>query len=178
MSTARDALVFLEADEKEGDSRLMAQAWLEKNRDELRLDLDASQAVKIGAIDAWRMESTGQSPAGSLYILTVFIPYQGVTLRVTGMTLMRRADQYKGRMMAVSRSFRPLSPQERTSINGTRLRVVEARAGEDIATLGRRTGNAWDPGTTAVYNGVFVDHRYQGGELIKTAQVERYVPGR
>jgi len=178
MSTERDALVLLEADQEEGDPRLIAQAWFEKNRDEMGLDLVASQAVKIGAIDAWRMEASGRSPSGSLYILTIFIPHQGVTLRITGMTPMRLADHYKGRMVAVSRSFRPLTPQERSSISGTRLRVVEARAGEDLAALGRRTGNSWDPSTTAVYNGVFVTHRFQGGELVKTAQVERYLPGR
>lgn len=178
MSTERDAVVFLEADQKEGDPRLMAQAWLEKNRDELRLELDDSQAVKIGAIDSWRMELTGRSPAGSLYVLTTFIPYEGATLRVTGMTPMRRADPYRGRMIAVARSFRPLSPQDRSSVSATRLRVVEARTGEDIAALGRRTANSWDPSTTAVYNGVFANHRFEGGELVKTARVEPYTPGR
>lgn len=178
MSLERDAVVFLEADAQEGDPRLMAQAWLEKNRDELRLDVDETQPVQIGAIDSWRLELTGRSPSGSLYVLAVFIPYRGATLRVTGMTPMRRADRYRGRLLAVARSFRPLDPQQRASVSGERLRVVEARPGEDVAALCRRTGNAWDPSTTAVYNGVFVDHRFEGGELVKTVRVEPYTPAR
>jgi hypothetical protein len=55
--------------------------------------------------------------------------------------------------------------------------VVTARPGEDLLALGDRTGNAWDPGHTAVYNGIFVDHRFEAGELVKIAQSELYVPG-
>jgi hypothetical protein len=53
---------------------------------------------------------------------------------------------------------------------------VTARAGEDVATLGRRSQNAWDPATTAVYNGIFANHRFEGGELVKIARVEPYSP--
>jgi len=172
----RDAIVFLTADLPDGDPRLMAQLWLERNREEMRLDLDESQAVSIGGIDSWRMEFTGRSRSSRLYVMTVFIPYQGATWRVTGMAPAGRADRYKGRMLSVARSFRPLSAKERNGVKAQRLRVVKARAGEDISTLSSRTANAWDPGTTAVYNGVFVNHRFQEGDLVKTAQVEAYVP--
>ena len=57
-----------------------------------------------------------------------------------------------------------------------RLRVVTARPGEDLVALGRRTGNAWDPSRTAVYNGLFTSKRFEGGELVKIALVEPYVP--
>ena len=29
---------------------------------------------------------------------------------------------------------------------------------------------------TAIYNGVFIDHRYEGGEQVKISKTERYVP--
>jgi predicted Zn-dependent protease len=77
-------------------------------------------------------------------------------------------------MVATARSFRPLTEAERASIQATRLRVVTARPGEGLAELGRRTGNAWDPSSTAVYNGIFVDHRFEGGELVKVVKVEAY----
>ena len=42
--------------------------------------------------------------------------------------------------------------------------------------LGRRAGNAWDPSRTAILNGVFTNHRFRGGELVKIARVEPYSP--
>jgi predicted Zn-dependent protease len=176
VSPRRDAIIFMSADQPEGDPRLAAQLYLEQNREELRLELQESLAVKVGGIDAWRMEFKGASPAGSLTIVTVFIPYAGITFRITAMTLARLESQYRGRFISTARSFRPLGANELRSIETKRLRLATAEPGEDLMSLSRRTGNAWDPGTTAVYNGVFVDHRYEGGELVKIAHVEPYVP--
>ena len=105
-----------------------------------------------------------------------FIPYRGATWRVTGMSRSSAAEKYRGRLLGTARSFRPLTQEERAGIRSSRMRIATAKAGEGFAALAKRTGNAWDPGTTAVYNGVFVDHRYRGGELVKLARSERYVP--
>ena len=43
----------------------------------------------------------------------------------------------------VGESFRPLTAGERSSIQEWRLRVREARAGETLEALSRRTGNRW-----------------------------------
>ena len=56
----------------------------------------------------------------------------------------------------------------------TRLRVETARAGEGIAELSKRSGNEWSVNDTAVYNAVFADHRFAGGELVKIAVREPY----
>ena len=131
---------------------------------------------KLGQLDAWRMEVEGSSGAGSISIFMVFVPYGNATFRITGMALSHGASKYRGRFVNTARSFRPLTPAERSSIQSMRLRVVKARPGESLVALGRRTGNAWDPSRTAVYNGLFVNHRFEGGELVKIAHVEAYVP--
>jgi hypothetical protein len=59
----------------------------------------------------------------------------------------------------------------------TRLRVETARAGETLATFSQRTGNVWSVNDLAVYNGVFADHRFEGGELVKFSRSETYQPG-
>jgi predicted Zn-dependent protease len=174
MAPRGDAVVMLMADQPAGDPREMAQAWFEANRESQRLEATASQAVKVGRIDAWRMEFKGSSGAGSIFVTATFVPYRGATWRITGMSLARGAREYGGRMVATARSFRPLTEAERASIQATRLRVVTARPGEGLAELGRRTGNAWDPSSTAVYNGIFVDHRFDGGEPVKIVKVEAY----
>jgi predicted Zn-dependent protease len=86
------------------------------------------------------------------------------------------AKRYLPNTLNTARSFRPLTEEQRKSIEVTRLALVEARAGEDLVALGNRTDNAWDPSRTAVLNGIFANHRFQGGELVKIARVEPYVP--
>ena len=63
-----------------------------------------------------------------------------------------------------------------TGYRSQRLRVVEARSGENLEALTRRTGNAWDVSRTAVYNGIFSNHRFKGGELVKISHIELYTP--
>ena len=56
------------------------------------------------------------------------------------------------------------------------LGVVHALEGEDLASLSQRTGNVWPPGRTAVLNGVFVDVRFEEGQLVKIARSALYKP--
>ena len=176
ISPLGDAVVYLSADQPSGDPRAMAEAYLEKAKEEQHLKLTSSQPVKLGRLDAWRMELEGSSRAGSVSVLMVFVPHGQATFRITGMSLSSAESKYRGRLLNTARSFRPLTPAERSSIQSMRLRVVTARPGEGLVALGQRTGNAWDPSRTAVYNGLFANHRFEGGELVKIAQVEAYVP--
>ena len=57
----------------------------------------------------------------------------------------------------------------------TRVQIETARGGEGIAELSRRSRNVWSVNDTAVYNGVFADHRFAEGELVKIAVREPYV---
>ena len=57
-------------------------------------------------------------------------------------------------------------------------REAAARAieGEGITDLSQRVGNSWGPGRTAVLNGIFVDARFEDGELLKIARSVPYTP--
>lgn len=173
-----NAVVFLSAHPPAGDLRSAAEGFLEKARaeEELRIDLKQSEAVKIGQLDAWRMEVEGRSRSGPITAYLTFVPWHGITWRITGASPSPSAGSYLGRTLSTMRSFRPLTAEERDSILFERLRIATARAGEPLQALRERSGNAWDTGRTAVYNGLFADHRFQGGELVKIAVVERYVP--
>ena len=133
-------------------------------------------AFKVGRIDAWRMLLQSGGRSGHILANVTFIPYHGATWRITGASPSGRASRYLGRTLATARSFRPLTSAERASIRSQRLRVVEARSGENLEALTRRTGNAWDVSRTAVYNGIFSNHRFEGGELVKVSQIEPYSP--
>jgi predicted Zn-dependent protease len=105
-----------------------------------------------------------------------FIPYRDATWRVVGASPTQLQQRFRGRTLATSRGFRPLSDRERSSVEAMHLRLATAREGEDIAALSQRTGNAWDASTTAVYNGVFVNHRFRSSDVVKIAVIEPYVP--
>jgi predicted Zn-dependent protease len=170
VSPQGDAVIFLTADLPEGDPKAVAETFAEKTRKEFGVQVKQSRPVKIGGLDAWRMQLEGSRAVA--YV--TFIPYRGATWRITGFFPSIVAKQYLPHTLNAARSFRPLTEAQRNSIEATRLSLVEARRGEDLAALGGRTGNAWEPSRTAVLNGIFANHRFKGGELVKIARVEPY----
>jgi predicted Zn-dependent protease len=170
VSPKGDAVIFLTADLAEGDPKVMAETFAEKTKEQFGVEVKESQPVKIGGIDAWRIRLEG----GRKVAHVTFIPYHGATWRITGFSRSDVAKHYLPHTLNAARSFRPLTAAQRDSIEVTRIALVEARSDEDLAALCRRTGNAWDPGRTAVLNGVFTNHRFEGGKLVKIARVEPY----
>jgi predicted Zn-dependent protease len=168
------AIVFLTADAPPGDPREIAETWAEKTRQVQAISVEDSRPVKVGHIDAWRMKVNASSGMGSVTSLVTFIPYANATWRVTSMSRASDADQYLGRTLVTARSFRPLTEQEKASIVGANLHIVTAQPGDSVERLNQRTGNAWDVRATALYNGFFIDHRFEGRDLVKTLRVTPY----
>ena len=178
LSPRGDAMVYVTADQPAGDPKQIAEAFVVTTGRQLPVEVVAAGPVQIGHIDAWRIELTGRGRGGSLSAVVTFLPYRGATWRITGVAPSGVAPRYTGRMLNTARSFRPLTDEERSRIEATRLRLVTALRGEDLEALARRAGNDWDPTRTAVYNGIFTTHRFSGGELVKVARVEPYTPHR
>jgi predicted Zn-dependent protease len=172
LSPRGTAAVFLTADTPPGDPRQTAEAWLEKVQAQQRVNATESKPVKVGHIDAWRLRLN----ARGLDSYVTFIPYRAMTWRITGVTPSSQAGSYLGLTLATARSFRPLTPEERNSLHGTFLRVATARPGEGLAELSTRTGSAFELADLAATNGIFIDHRFSGGEFVKIARSEPYVP--
>jgi predicted Zn-dependent protease len=171
-----DAIVYLTVDLPPGDPREIAQLFLERTREESPVDVTGMGPVKLGGIDAWRVEFQQSGRGGRLVGTATLFPYGGATWRIMGLAPSSSFGKYSGRLLNTARSFRPLTAEQRASLRAERLRLAKARAGEDVAALSRRTDNAWDAGRTAVSNAVFVNHRFEGGEMVKIARVERYQP--
>jgi predicted Zn-dependent protease len=167
--------VFLEGGSPPGDVQQVALGWVEQEAEKTRISVEDSKPVKIGAIDAWRVDANAAGAGGSVRALLTFIPFDQSTWRITGVSPSAFASRYEGAMLATARSFRPLTAQER-QVEVTRLRFAKARAGETLAAFSERTGNTWTVNDTAVYNGVFADHRFEGGELVKFSRKETYQP--
>jgi predicted Zn-dependent protease len=174
VSPKRDAMIYLTADQPSGDPEQAAADFVIETSREFPVDVVRSDPVKIGQFDAWRIELEGSGRARGVAANVTFIPYREATYRITGVSPSVAAKAYTGRMLSTTRSFRPLSEQERAKITGTRLRLVTANAGEDLEELSRRSGNTANIAMTAAYNGLFTTHRFEGGELVKTTRTEPY----
>jgi predicted Zn-dependent protease len=176
VSPTGDAVIFLKAEGAERDPMLAADDFVAAHAEEFALRVLRAQPVRIGDIDAFRLEIEGTSGGQKLAGLLTFIPYGGLMYRITGVAPVRVIGQYQGRARKAAGSFRPLTVRERASIEKTTLRIVRAVPDEELVTLSKRTGNTWDPQRTAVLNGLPATTRFQGGEGVKIAQSEPYRP--
>jgi predicted Zn-dependent protease len=89
-----------------------------------------------------------------------------------GVAPLAEADRYFARMLPSMRSFAPLFDAHRALIEIRRLRVVLARSGEDVTSLGARTECVLNPAGTALLNGLLGDEVFSGGELMKIVRRE------
>lgn len=169
-----EALISLTVEAKGDDPKKAAQDYLAEYGEKFQVDVQRQEAVKIGSLDAYRLDAFGLMQGQQAAAVLTFIAYNGLIFRVTSAAPPDKASQHLGRGRASARSFGPLTAEEKNSIEVLRLRIVEAEAGESLTQLGRRTRNAYGEGQTAVLNGIFADYRFREGEKVKIARSEPY----
>jgi len=171
------AIVFLTADQMAGDPQSRAEEWLEALGDD-DVRVESSRSVRVGRLPAWRLElrTAGSFRGGRGY--ATFIPYGEVTYRIIAFAPSRAARGELGRTLTATRSFRRLSPDNRRLVQAHRLRVVKALPSESLADLGPRTNDSWSPANRALFNALFSNHVFEGGELVKTSRAEAYTSTR
>jgi predicted Zn-dependent protease len=174
--TTGGAALFLEIQEQGTDPIGAARTFVTRYADDLRLEILAAQPVKIGGLDAFRLDLNGVSGGMAVGAEVVFVAHRGLIYRISCVAPRATAKKYLALGRNAVRSFRSLKPEERASIQSLRLRVVTARPGDNLDTLSERTRNAWDAQRTAVLNGVYADVHFEGGELVKIARAEPYEP--
>jgi len=174
VSPQRDAQVFLELQGKGEDPQAAAQEFLASDEGAgLRLQAPP-QPIRLGSIEAARAAGSVDMQGMPVKAHITWIAYQGNIFRLTGLVASQSAGKFEGVFRSVARSFRPLTPRERESIQETRVRIVEARAGETLPELSQRTGNRWNVQQTAVANDLFADSPLQSAQRLKIAVSERY----
>jgi predicted Zn-dependent protease len=174
LSPLRDAEVVLEFQGRGEDPIAAAEDFLASD-EAAGLGLDAPpQPIRLGQIEAARAVGSVRLQGGAFRAYITWIAYRGTIYRLTGLAPSGPSSKYAGVFRSVARSFRPLHPRERESIRETRLRIVEARAGESLRELSERTGNRWDVQQTAVMNDLFANAPLEAGRLLKIAVSERY----
>ncbi|MGI9430746.1 MAG: M48 family metalloprotease [Myxococcota bacterium] len=171
----RQAQVFLEPDKPWDDATAAAKRYVAELEKEI-------QSVKVLAFDPQTI--AGHPGArlelivgGRIHALVAFFAYEGVHFRATGVTPARLMKGYRNRLLSAIRSFRPLAPGDARGIVSNRIRLVDARNGENLAALCARSECA--PNTapaTAVMNGVGVRDHFGFGDIVKIVRAEPWTP--
>ena len=166
----KDALVFLSIAGEGSDPGQAAEQLSQAMYKEYRAKPTRSEPAKIGKLPGHLVIYTDRSGREPLHWFFLYIAHRQLIYQFTGIA----PERYRATIRKTALSFRPLTADELASIRETRLRIVSARRGETLSQLSKRTGNTWDPKTTAVINGVKLDQPLKRGQLIKIGVPQRY----
>jgi predicted Zn-dependent protease len=172
--------VQLAAAPKDGDKAVVLRAVAEGN-DPLDGVRALEKASKSSLLSKTQTTTVNGLPAAHTQVgdsrLTVdltWIAYRGLIYQIAGIAETRTFDTVRTVFQSVVESFRPLSPEERSSIREKRIRLVKAQDGETVKDLAARSGSAWKASQVAVANGLEESDHLRAGQLIKIAVEEPY----
>jgi predicted Zn-dependent protease len=177
VSPQRDAQVFLEHQGKGSDPQSAAAEYVQELTD-TGFEIEDMQSLVIGPYPAFRVFGRFPGIQGHVRVVLTWLARDDTIYRFTGAAPGTSFNAYKGTLLNVPRSFRPLRSDEREKIREMRLRIAVAREGESLSDLSIRTANRWDIQYTAVVNDLFTDHVLDSGQLVKVAIAEDYRPDR
>ncbi len=173
-SPSRDARFALEHAGRGDDPRAVADAAIARLAAEYGAEVTDAQELRTACCPAYVVRGRAGAPGGAIAGQLSWIAFGGNVYRLSAAAPIQRIEKYLDRARMMLRSFRPLTAEERESIQVDRLRLVRARAGESIAALSARSGNVYDVHRTAVANGLQPGDVLAEGQLIKIGVSEPY----
>lgn len=171
MTEKQEAMLFLGLADQQTEPEQLGQAFVAKLQQKHKTEPVEARAVQAGQWPGYLVTLAESERQHITYMHILWVKMQKLTYQLIGVG----ADQYRPMLKETALSLRPLTVEERNAITSLRLRIVAANAGETLAELGERTGNAWKPDYTAMINNIPIDQKLQAGELIKIARREKYV---
>ena len=167
----RDGIMMLGVHGPGGDPVKVGTAFAEELTREFGVTPSQAEQVQVGEWPGYLVTVTDESASEAMNIHFLW-----VALGETIYQLIATApERLRPTLRESALSLRPLTSDERASIKVTRLRIVAARAGEDLEALSIRTANVWDLRTTALMNAVPLDRRFEEDSPVKVAVRERYL---
>ena len=173
--TRRDAQADLSVIGATGESlEAVVDTFLESEFEGVKVRIRDRRPVKIGELDAIRIEGRAITPAGPLHSSMTFVAYEGLVYQLRVLSL--DANRYRGRARAFAHSFRPLDDEGARSLRVTRLRVARALENETLAQLSERTRNELEVVFTGVLNGIYATTPLPSRTPVKIGIAEPYLP--
>jgi predicted Zn-dependent protease len=128
----------------------------------------------IGDLAAAHVTASADADGRRMVVDLWWIALGGKVFQLTGLAPAATAETDRPTLAAIAESFGPLSPAERASVREDRLRLVEAEAGEPLATFTRRSRTTWSAEMVAVANGLAAGTTQATSRTVKVAVREPY----
>ena len=119
----------------------------------MRLD-EAPEGFQVNGLEAARSGALIRGRGGARQLLLAWVAHDELVYRIAGACPSAEISLLRPVFNRTVASFHSLVPEEREEIFETRLRVVNAEEGDDLARLGERSDNQWAPLQTAIANGL------------------------
>jgi predicted Zn-dependent protease len=104
-----------------------------------------------------------------------WIAHRGKVYQLSGTTADENWSRYHAPLSKAVESFRTLAAKDRKRIREAHVRVVDAKSGENVASLVKRVDSAWSPKRTAAANDISSeDAVLRSGQPVKVARWEAY----
>ncbi len=177
LSPSRDAQAELTVG---GDAKRpldeVVDEFLESEFEDLSFRVSERRPIRVGDLEAMRVEGRVGSVFGRLTVSMTFIAYEDLVYRLTMLTLPGASDRYRGRTRTFSQSFRPLDEAGMHSLRVTRLRIARALDNETLVQLSERTRNELEVVFTGVLNGIYASTPLERRHPLKIGIAEPYLP--
>jgi predicted Zn-dependent protease len=170
----KDGLLVIGVAGKGTDPGQAAEQFKNELYKKQRAEPNVSKPLKVGNLPGYLLTYTDASGKEPMHMRFLWISYKGLIYQFIGLA----PERYRPVLKKTALSFRPLSNKEKRSILETRLRVVQARSGETLKRLSKRTKNIWNTNITAVVNGLDISQRLKKGQLVKIAVSQPYTGGK
>ena len=170
-----NARVALELAAEGTDPQTVAREFLRVEAPRLHAVVDDARALTIAGLPAFEVSGSLPTPAGLIAARITWLGYRGRVYELSAAAVGAASLQSLELSRIALRSFRPLTSEERASVQVMRMRVVHARKGETLGDVAGRAGSALDLERTALANGVFPETPLAPGTPIKVAVAEPYV---
>lgn len=141
-------------------------------RERAGLEPAERRSIKVGDWpgELVRYDDSSGEETVNLFFLFVAAGDASFTLRAMGL------EHYRPELRATVASLRQLTPQERDSIGGLRVRLANVKPGDTLASLGARENNQWPSEFTAIINDVEATTSPHPGSKLKVTRREKYQP--
>jgi predicted Zn-dependent protease len=172
ISPEQDALLVAQRPVTGTDPGAVAEAFMAE-LEQIKLEILRSEPIRIGGLPGYGVTARLGRGRDAVDLELIWVGYEQRVYQLIGLAAAGQVADLEA-IRSTAQSFRPLTRQERDSIPVVRLRLAEARAGESLAQLGLRSGNAWSVEETAVMNGILAGEPLEEGCVVKIAVIEPY----
>lgn len=162
IDSTESAVLMVELENEYKSSAEAAKAFAENFQKKTNRQVDI-ETRKINGNNAHRVTFVNTVKNEQVNITVIWLEHNGIVFRLTG----GASNSSKKMVNDALETFGPLATSDRGLITKRIVKVVEAKQGETIADISKRTNNVITTKLTASANQVAEDIKFKSGDLVK-----------